>query len=233
MEQQTLTTKLALDKDYTLDEIKQKILNGYRFKTYQYCLSPFALAQRRFSPAYLVTDALPNQYTGVRIMYNILSLIFGWWSIPYGPIRTIESIILNNRGGLDVTEDILLNITDDSLKKKQVELQKEFVRFAKPGKWDMKDFDKSWKKDFELDFGVKEMVVGLCLNPEEDVAPYYIVGFRLDSHYNMETFLDKLMESFLKRFPKTTYYEYLDLNEGGELGEVLRKQGETLICRDL
>jgi len=39
--------------------------------------------------------------------YTILSLLFGWWGIPWGPKHTVESIRTNLRGGKDVTDEVM------------------------------------------------------------------------------------------------------------------------------
>jgi hypothetical protein len=36
-----------------------------------------------------------------------LSLIVGWWGIPWDPIYTIGSVYKNLTGGIDVTGDVL------------------------------------------------------------------------------------------------------------------------------
>lgn len=45
-----------------------------------------------------VVKALPS---------NLLSLVAGWWGIPWGPIYTIQSVYNNSRGGKDVTEAVV------------------------------------------------------------------------------------------------------------------------------
>ncbi|HMF40825.1 MAG TPA: hypothetical protein VKQ32_09020 [Polyangia bacterium] len=37
------------------------------------------------------------------LLYSLLSLLLGWWGLPWGPIRTIQSVIVNLGGGQDVT----------------------------------------------------------------------------------------------------------------------------------
>lgn len=41
------------------------------------------------------------------IGYSFISLFFGWWGIPWGPIRTVSSIYVNLRGGVDVTDEVV------------------------------------------------------------------------------------------------------------------------------
>jgi hypothetical protein len=52
---------------------------------------------------------------GKSIGYTIVSLLFGWWGIPWGPIYTIGSLVTNLKGGHNVTNDVVasLNQTGD------------------------------------------------------------------------------------------------------------------------
>jgi hypothetical protein len=44
---------------------------------------------------------------GHAIQYSLISLLFGWWGIPWGPIWTISTIVTNAGGGKDVTHAVL------------------------------------------------------------------------------------------------------------------------------
>jgi len=35
--------------------------------------------------------------------YTFLTLVLGWWGIPWGPIRSIQALVTNFKGGKDVT----------------------------------------------------------------------------------------------------------------------------------
>lgn len=37
--------------------------------------------------------------------YTLLSLLLGWWGIPWGPIYTLQAIEKNNNGGIVLTKD--------------------------------------------------------------------------------------------------------------------------------
>ena len=39
--------------------------------------------------------------------FVLLTLLLGWWGIPWGPIRSIASIVTNIAGGTDVTFAVL------------------------------------------------------------------------------------------------------------------------------
>lgn len=40
------------------------------------------------------------------LKYTFLSLVVGWWGIPWGPIYTIASVAKNFAGGGDVTDAV-------------------------------------------------------------------------------------------------------------------------------
>jgi hypothetical protein len=39
------------------------------------------------------------------VSFTIISVLLGWWGIPWGPIYTIRSIVNNFSGGKDVTRE--------------------------------------------------------------------------------------------------------------------------------
>jgi hypothetical protein len=38
--------------------------------------------------------------------FTVISLLAGWWGIPWGPIYTISSVVKNLQGGIDVTDSV-------------------------------------------------------------------------------------------------------------------------------
>jgi hypothetical protein len=44
---------------------------------------------------------------GQAISYSLISLVAGWWGIPWGPIWTISTMITNAQGGKDLTLAVL------------------------------------------------------------------------------------------------------------------------------
>lgn len=40
---------------------------------------------------------------GKSLPWTLLTLVAGWWGIPWGPIRSVQSVWTNLRGGQDVT----------------------------------------------------------------------------------------------------------------------------------
>ncbi len=74
---------LQIPTDLTLEVLKKQIENGSRFVVFQYCIS-FALTFRRFSPAILI--ARNESIEPYQSKYNVLTVLFGWWGIPWEPI---------------------------------------------------------------------------------------------------------------------------------------------------
>ncbi len=93
----------------TIEQIFNELNNGGQFVTYGYCISIVAMTFRlTSSPYFIKSDELVSKY---RLKYNILSLIFGWWGLPYGPIYTIDMIRINlKNGGIDIGEEIIPKI---------------------------------------------------------------------------------------------------------------------------
>jgi hypothetical protein len=87
------------------DEINQELQSGARFVVFQYCISILVLTFRRSSAVHFIRAG--EGTFSKSIGYTILSLVAGWWGIPWGPIFTISSIFTNLSGGKDVTHQVL------------------------------------------------------------------------------------------------------------------------------
>lgn len=85
-------------------EILYILDNGGRFVIYTYAISIILMTFRRGSDVYLLRkgeSALKHGWP-----YMLLSLVLGWWGIPWGPIYTIQSIYYAFTGK-DVTQEML------------------------------------------------------------------------------------------------------------------------------
>lgn len=96
----------------TLNEFYHHLDNGGRVVIYGYCISVIAFTYRLISPPHLIRAG--ESQAKFKKYYNRLSLIFGWWGFPWGPIYTIDMIKINrkNGGGVDVTEEVLLKVRE-------------------------------------------------------------------------------------------------------------------------
>tara|TARA_Y100001937_G_C6872380_1_gene221202 strand:- start:50 stop:385 length:336 start_codon:yes stop_codon:yes gene_type:complete len=90
------------------DEINFELQRGAKFVIYQYCISILIMTFKRPSQIYFVKVDESSVTKG--LAYTLISLIFGWWGIPWGPIYTIGSLISNFGGGTDVTAQILSSV---------------------------------------------------------------------------------------------------------------------------
>jgi hypothetical protein len=83
---------------------------GGRMVVYEFCISLVFITLRRHSS---IIHLRPGEHGIVKgLPYCLLSLLFGWWGLPWGVIYTPLTIFTNLRGGFDVTS----RFRDDSLK---------------------------------------------------------------------------------------------------------------------
>ena len=40
-------------------------------------------------------------------LFTAISLLVGWWGIPWGPIYTVQTMVMNLKGGKDVTREVI------------------------------------------------------------------------------------------------------------------------------
>lgn len=89
----------------TTDQINRELAHGAKFVIYQYAISIIVMTFRRSSDIYFIRASEKGVVKG--LPYTCISLFFGWWGIPWGPIYTIGSLYHNLRGGKNVTQEIL------------------------------------------------------------------------------------------------------------------------------
>ena len=85
-------------------EIVFELNQGGRFVVYRYCFSAIIVTVMKSTDIYLVRGSESRVTKGLH--FSLLTLVAGWWGIPWGPIRTIQSIWTNLRGGIDVTAEV-------------------------------------------------------------------------------------------------------------------------------
>ena len=87
------------------NELDFEIQRGAKFVLFQYCISVIILTFRRPSDIYFLR--VGENPVGKGLPFTLLSLVGGWWGIPWGPIYTIQSIYNNSRGGKDMTAAVV------------------------------------------------------------------------------------------------------------------------------
>jgi hypothetical protein len=92
----------------TLSHIQSEVARGGKFVIFPYCISIVVMTFRRSSDIHFIKA--DESALSASIGYIMLSLLFGWWGIPWGPIFTIGSIYTNLTGGKDVTQEMMASI---------------------------------------------------------------------------------------------------------------------------
>jgi hypothetical protein len=86
-------------------ELRQAVADGGRFVVFQYCISVIVMSFKRSSPIIFVRKGEGTFAKG--IPYSLISLVAGWWGIPWGPVWTLITLAQNVSGGKDVTAPVL------------------------------------------------------------------------------------------------------------------------------
>lgn len=86
-------------------QLQRELERGGKFVIFQYCISIVVLTFRRPSTIYFVRGH--ESAAGKGLPFTLLSLVLGWWGIPWGPIYTIGSLVTNLSGGKDVTAEVV------------------------------------------------------------------------------------------------------------------------------
>ena len=86
--------------------IATAVQNGSRFVVYPYCVSIVVLSFRRSSGVKLVP---PRGRAWTGLPYVLITLLLGWWGIPWGPIWSLQCLSASLKGGRDVTGLVVRN----------------------------------------------------------------------------------------------------------------------------
>jgi len=92
----------------TPEQLQTELEHGARFVIYKYCISIFILTFQRASDIRFVRAG--ESAVGEGMGYTLISLLCGWWGIPWGPIYAIGSVASNMGGGIDVTKEVIASL---------------------------------------------------------------------------------------------------------------------------
>jgi hypothetical protein len=95
------------------EQVAAELTQGARFVAYQYCISVLILTFRRSSSIVYIPPG--GRAVSKGMPFTVVSLLLGWWGIPWGPIYTIGSVYRNLRGGIDVTEILTTEAGSDGI----------------------------------------------------------------------------------------------------------------------
>jgi hypothetical protein len=86
-------------------DLQDEVNQGGKFVIYSYCISIIILSFKRPSSIYFVKHNQNRIAKG--LPYTLISLLLGWWGIPWGIIYTIGALGSNLSGGKDVTTEVM------------------------------------------------------------------------------------------------------------------------------
>lgn len=89
-------------------DLQDEVSKGGRFVYYPFTVSLVLFTLKRTSDTYLVRAG--ETAIGKRVFFTMVSLLFGWWGIPFGPKYTFRSIVTNLRGGKEVTDEVMATV---------------------------------------------------------------------------------------------------------------------------
>ncbi len=100
-----MSLKIKGMENMSWERIRSEVEHGGRFVIFQYCISIGVMSFKRPSAIYFIKSG--ESVLGKALAYSLVSLVCGWWGIPWGPIWTISTMVTNARGGLDLTQQVL------------------------------------------------------------------------------------------------------------------------------
>ena len=89
----------------TPQQLSQEIQRGGKFLQFQYCVSVIVMTFKRGTDIYFVRSGESPVAKGLG--WTALTLVAGWWGIPFGPIFSVQSLWYNLKGGHDVTDGVV------------------------------------------------------------------------------------------------------------------------------
>jgi hypothetical protein len=88
----------------TATDLESQLRAGARFVYFEYCISFLLVTLRRPSAIVLLG---PDERGLVRgLPYTLVSLLLGWWGLPWGLVYTPLAVFTNLSGGRDVTAEV-------------------------------------------------------------------------------------------------------------------------------
>ncbi len=106
-----------------LNDINEEIQQGAKFVSYTYCISIILMTFRRPSDIFFIKSNESAFMKG--LPYTLVSLVLGWWGIPWGPIYTIGAFFSNSSGGKDITQEVLVHFMNNVQQEIEIDIDKD------------------------------------------------------------------------------------------------------------
>jgi hypothetical protein len=216
--------KLENIKSNDLESLKKDIDSGGKFVLFNYRIGLGAVSLLRFSPAIFIKRS--EEIEKFKKKYNLINFLFGPWFIFKGPFLTYDTYKVNSNGGIDITKDILINLTQEHLEKREVYIQVIHNIFSKVNKSDKKNIIKAFQNTNLTIVPVKNVYIALFDNVEEYQEPYFVIGIELSKQINLNQ--EHIKTNLNKYFYKHVEFEIFEIKENEDYSEKLIEQGEKL-----
>jgi hypothetical protein len=89
----------------SLETLEHEVQQGGRFVVYTFVVSVILMTFKRSSAVHYFRPHMGSVGPGLK--YTLITLLFGWWGIPWGPIYSIGGLVANFRGGKNVTIEVM------------------------------------------------------------------------------------------------------------------------------
>ncbi|AFD09418.1 hypothetical protein [Solitalea canadensis] len=218
-----LTYSLKIPDHLKFEDIIDNKNKGARFVFFE-CIFPrpfFRPAVRISKIYYLQPGEMAVKFSR---KYNVVNLLIGWWGLPFGPEYTYRAI-KSNLEGIDITDDIYANITEESFQKKKVTITKIENIFMHPDKDSAKEMTKCFKKFIAQNGTFKDIPIFALYTDTE--TPYFVIGLNTIDIGKAE----ELRKLIYKYFYKENRFDLIDINDETEFSEKLKKQGLHINCQ--
>jgi hypothetical protein len=87
----------------TAEQLEAELEAGGRFVFFESCISFGVVTWRRPSDIFFLRARERGLARG--LPYTLLTLLLGWWGIPWGLVYTPRALLTNLSGGQDVTDE--------------------------------------------------------------------------------------------------------------------------------
>jgi len=92
------------------ERLRAALRDGARVCQFDYCLSAVLLTVHRQSDAIFIPA---DGWAGVRALpYTVITLLAGWWGVPWGLVLTPAFVWSNSLGGRDITDAVLRQLDE-------------------------------------------------------------------------------------------------------------------------
>jgi hypothetical protein len=97
--------KIRGTEGMSASQLNFELQRGGRFVIFQYCMSVIILTFKRSSDVYFIRSG--ESAVSKSIPFTLVTLVAGWWGIPWGPIFSVQALANNFKGGKDVTKEVV------------------------------------------------------------------------------------------------------------------------------